>query len=108
VRVWCERSGYLLLHRNPTGARRLADLHELPTAEQVGMEPARASEGALVARRSRSITRYRIEESIHVASLPPGKLRPGLVWVRIGDLGSVSLSGPHRRWTSEVLSARRP
>jgi A/G-specific adenine glycosylase len=106
VRVWCERSGSLLLHRNPADARRLADLHELPTAEQAGMEPAHASKGALIARRSRSITRYRIEESIHEASLPSGKLLPGLVWVRIGDLGSVSLSGPHRRWTSEVLSAR--
>ncbi len=106
VRVWCERSGSLLLHRNPPGARRLADLHELPTAEQAGIDPVQASAGVLVARKSRSITRYRIVESIHAASLPRGKRRPGLVWVRLRDLGSVALSGPHRRWTTEVLTSR--
>jgi A/G-specific adenine glycosylase len=107
VRVWCERSGNLLLHRNPAGARRLAGLHELPTAEQAGMDPLRASRGALVARKNRAITRYRIVESIHEATPPKGKLRPGLVWVPLRDLGSVSLSGPHRRWTSEALASRK-
>ncbi len=106
VRVWCERSGALLLHRNAAGSRRLANLHELPSAEQAGLDPGRASAGDLVARRSRSITRYRIVESIHAASAPAGKPRPGLVWVRLSDLGKVSLSGPHRRWTSEILAAR--
>jgi A/G-specific adenine glycosylase len=106
VRVWCERSGRLLLHRNPPGARRLAHLHELPTAEQAGMDPLQASLGDLVARRSRSIAQDRIVESIHAASLPRGRRRPGLVWIRLGDLDSVALSGPHRRWTREVLSSR--
>jgi A/G-specific adenine glycosylase len=106
VRVWCERSGSLLLHRNPAGARRLANLHELPSAEQAGLDPAKAAAGDLIARRSRSITRYRIVESIHVANVSAGKNGPGLVWVRLRDLGKVSLSGPHRRWTSEILAAR--
>jgi A/G-specific adenine glycosylase len=106
VRVWCERSGSLLLHRNPPGARRLADLHELPTAEQAGIDSVRASRGRLVARKSRAITRYRIIESIHAARLPRGRLRTGLVWIRLKDLDSVALSGPHRRWTAEVLSSR--
>jgi A/G-specific adenine glycosylase len=106
VRVWCERSGSLLLHRNPAGARRLAGLHELPTAEQAGIDPKDAARGDLVARRSRSITRFRIIESIHSARPPAGRLRPGLVWVRLGDLGRVPLSGPHRRWTTQVLSSR--
>jgi A/G-specific adenine glycosylase len=106
VRVWCEDKGRLLLHRNPSDARRLADLHELPTAEQAGMDAEAASRGRLVARRSRSITRFRITESIHAASAPAGGLRRGLVWVRIEDLGAVTLSGPHRRWTSQVLASR--
>jgi A/G-specific adenine glycosylase len=107
VRVWCERSGSLLLHRNAPGARRLAGLHELPTAEQAGIDPSQASRGPLVARRSRAITRFRIVESIHSATLPKGRRRQGLVWIRIADLDSISLSGPHRRWTTQVLSARR-
>jgi A/G-specific adenine glycosylase len=107
IRVWCERRGALLLHRNPAGSRRLASLHELPTAEQAGLDPGAVAKGPLVARLARSITRFRIVESIHRAALRPGALPPGLVWVRLRDLGSVSLSGPHRRWTSRVISLRR-
>jgi A/G-specific adenine glycosylase len=105
VRVWCEHSGSVLLHRNPAGARRLAGLHELPTAEQAGLDPARAALGKLITRKTRTITRFRIVESIHAADLPKGPMGPGLVWIRLGDLGTVSLSGPHRRWTTEVLAA---
>ena len=66
---------------------------------------ALALKGPLLSRRSRGITRYRITESIHSAKAPLAA-RPGLVWIRLGDLGSVALSGPHRRWTSEILAAR--
>jgi A/G-specific adenine glycosylase len=106
VRVWCERGGAVLLHRNAPGARRLADLHELPTAQQAGLDPARASRGPLVARRSRSITRFRIVESIHSARGPRGIPGAELVWVRLEDLDSITLSGPHRRWTTQILAAR--
>jgi A/G-specific adenine glycosylase len=106
VRVWCERDSALLLHRNPPGARRLADLHELPTAEEAGFDPARVMEGPLLARKSRGITRFRITESIHSSPAPKGRL-PGLVWIRLDELGSVSLSGPHRKWTTQILAARK-
>jgi A/G-specific adenine glycosylase len=106
VRVWCERSGAVLLHRNPAGARRLADLHELPTAEQAGLDPAAASNGPLLSRKCRGITRYRIEESIHLAKASAAKPGAGLAWVRLDELGSISLSGPHRRWMTEVLRER--
>ena len=108
VRVWCERSGAVLLHRNPAGARRLADLHELPTAEQAGLDPAAAALGRLVSRKTRSITRFRIVESIHAAELPGGPIPAGLVWVKLAELDAVSLSGPHRRWTSQVLASLKP
>ena len=105
VRVWCERSGSLLLHRSPLGSRRLAGIHELPTAEQAGLDAACAAAGPLLARGSRGITRYRITESIHEAPAPRRRL-PGLVWVPIGDLDHVALSGPHRRWTGRILAGR--
>jgi A/G-specific adenine glycosylase len=105
VRVWCERAGAVLLHRNPPDARRLADIHELPTAEQAGLDPLGAARGRLIVRKTRTITRFRIEESIHAAVLPKGPLGPGLVWIRLEELGSVSLSGPHRRWTTQVIAA---
>jgi len=105
VRVWCRRGGSVLLHRNGPGARRLAGLHELPTARQAGLDPALVSRGPLVARHVRAITRYRIVESIHSARHPRGGPRAGLVWVRLEDLGAVALSGPHRRWTTQILAA---
>jgi A/G-specific adenine glycosylase len=107
VRVWCERGGALLLHLNAPGTRRLADIHELPTAEQAGLDPSRAVGEPLIARRSRGITRFRIEESIHSAGAPRGRLGPGLVWVPVDRLDSISLSGPHRRWVAQILSARK-
>ena len=108
VRVWCERNGALLLHRNPAGSRRLAGLHELPTAEQAGLDPQAVSRGPLLARLTRSITKFRIVESIHSAAVRRSMRREGLVWVPLGDLGTVSLSGPHRRCTSRVISEGRP
>jgi A/G-specific adenine glycosylase len=108
VRVWCERTGALLLYRNPQGSRRLAGLHELPTAEQVGLNPVQASRGPLLSQKVRVITRFRITESIHGSAPPRGKLPADLAWIRIEDLGSHSLSGPHRRWTGEILSAGKP
>jgi len=106
LRVWCERGGALLLHRNGPGARRLAGLHELPSARQAGLAPAGARRGRLLARRSRSIAGFRIEESIHEAAAPGAARGPGLVWVPVRRLGSVALSGPHRRWTAQILASR--
>jgi len=106
-RVWCERAGALLLHRNAPGARWLADLHELPTAEQAGLEPTRVEAGPLMARHSRGITRFRIVESIHSADAPKGRLGAGLVWVALDRLGSIALSGPHRRWVTQILATRK-
>jgi A/G-specific adenine glycosylase len=86
VRVWSERGSALLLHRAAGDARRLAHLHELPTAEQAGLTDAIVQTGKLLARKKRSITR--------------------LVWVAVAGLDSIALSGPHRRWVKEILAAR--
>ena len=101
VRVWCVRDGALLLHRGSAAARRLADLHELPTAAQAGLTDAQAAASPLLARKRRSITRYRIEESIHRAA--PAS-HAGLVWVPVAGLAQITLSGPHRRWVGEILA----
>lgn len=119
VRLWCERTGALLLHRAPAGSRRLAEIHELPSAEQAGLTPARAQRGALLAARSRSITRFRLAEPIHrltpatlapaVRTAPDNALLDGrLVWVPLGQLERVTVSGPHRRWIREILAMAAP
>ncbi len=107
VRVWCERRGALLLHRAAAGARRFANIHELPTAGQANLDPAAASLHPLLAKRRRSITRFQITESIHVAPAPRGKLPAGLTWAPLARLESMTLSGPHRRWIQEILADRQ-
>lgn len=110
ARVWCLHDNRLLLHRTAGDARRLANIHELPAAEHVGL-PANAAEfspGNLLAKKKRGITRFAITESIYrvaASSLPPEiAASPGLAWVPVGELPALTLSGPHRRWVTELLA----
>lgn len=104
TRVWCERDGALLLHLGAKGARRLANMHELPTAAQAGLTDAMVARGKLLAKKRRGITRYQITESIHAAPAPRREHTAGLVWVPLTALDTITLSGPHRRWVREILS----
>jgi A/G-specific adenine glycosylase len=107
TRVWCERDGALLLHRAAAGARRFANIHELPTPEQAGLDSATTARGELLAKKRRGITRFQITESIFASTLPRGKLPAELVWVPLAEIDSLTLSGPHRRWVGEILLRRR-
>lgn len=105
TRVWCEHRGRLLLHRTHAQARRLAGLYELPEAADLGLTPLAT---ALLATKRRSITRFQIAE--HIYSTPPDAAllkritaHEFLTWVPLTQLDHVVLSGPHRRWISELL-----
>jgi A/G-specific adenine glycosylase len=104
VRVWCEHEGKLLLHRAAAGARRLAKLHELPTAEQAGLEAKSVERGRLLLRRTRAITCWQMTESIYAWPKKIPTTGPEMVWVSPAKLEKVSLSGPHRRWVREILA----
>jgi A/G-specific adenine glycosylase len=106
VRVWCQHAGALLLHRAHANARRFANIHELPTAEHLGLDPKKAVRGELLATKRRAITRFQITESIHAAPAPRRKLNGELVWVPLAKLDAIILSGPHRRWVAEILAKR--
>jgi A/G-specific adenine glycosylase len=108
VRVWCERRGQLLLHRAEAGARRLAGLYELPTAEQAGCAapPGPKTGATLLAKKKRSITRFQITESIYLAPAPQGPLGAGLGWMPLSKLDAITFSGPHRKWVGEILASR--
>jgi A/G-specific adenine glycosylase len=107
TRVWCERADAILLHRAARGARRLAGQHELPTAEQAGLDATDvAATGRLLAKKTRSITRFRITESIYAVPAPRGNAGPELFWVPRKKLAAVTLSGPHRRWIRELLDVQ--
>jgi A/G-specific adenine glycosylase len=117
TRVWWVREGHLLLHRAAASAKRLANLHELPRASDSGFDEAALTASSIepLAIKRRAITRYAITETIHDVSENPRhaqKQRPifpehtGLVWIPLNELDSITLSGPHRRWISELL--KRP
>lgn len=102
-RAWCEQHGCVLLHRTAGDAKRLANLHELPTFEQIGLTPDQ-DDYPLLAKKHRSITRYRITEIIY--QVPPQHIPKSdeFVWVPRQELETLTLSGPHRRWVRELLA----
>jgi A/G-specific adenine glycosylase len=110
TRIWCERGGALLLHRAGAAAKRFANMHELPMPEFVGLDHRTAARGELLAVKRRGITRFQITESIHAAPAPPARktLHAELVWVPLAQLDAITLSGPHRRWVTEILAKREP
>ncbi len=109
ARVWCEHRGKLLLRRGHAKAKRLAGLHELPEAADLGVKPVAKS---LLAVKRRAITRFQITESIYSVK-PTGPLLrhiakdKALEWVSLKQLDQVTLSGPHRRWIHELVQAPR-
>jgi A/G-specific adenine glycosylase len=105
TRLWCVDKKRLLLRRGHAKARRLAGLHELPEAADLNVRPGA---GSLLATKRRAITRFQITESIHALKLTPALRKkiaanPALEWVPLAGLDHVTLSGPHRRWLSELL-----
>ena len=112
IRVWCEYDGKLLLHRSHASARRLAHQHELPRASDLGLSENDFKKQAPVAVRRRSITRFAITETIFRAKLSAKQRsasakNPELAWVSLDELANITLSGPHRRWISEILATDR-
>lgn len=108
IRTFCLHRGGLLLKQQLGAGKRLAGLHELPQAADLGVKPA---PDTLLATKHRTITRYRITEQIHAVQ-PTARLLRRIVqnrtleWVPIQRLEHITLSGPHRRWVRELLSRR--
>ena len=107
IRLWCLRGKRLLLHKPAAGARRLAEIYELPQPAHLGLSHAPPETlGPVLARKTRQITRFRITETIHAypaANVTLPKYNNGLEWVPCERIDAITLSGPHRRWVRELL-----
>ena len=106
TRVCCEHRGRLLLRRGHAKAKRLAGLHELPEASDLGVKPAAND---LLLTKRRAITRFQITESIYHLRPTTTLLKriakdTTLEWVPLKQLDHITLSGPHTRWIQELLS----
>jgi len=105
IRTFCLARGRLLLRRGHAKAKRLAGLHELPEASDLGVKPAKS---ALIAVKRRTITRFQITESIYRVKLTTVLLKriaknAALEWVPLKRLDRITLSGPHKHWIHELL-----
>lgn len=106
ARIWCEHRGRLLLRRGHAKAKRLAGLHELPEASDLGL--GSLDKKSLLMVKRRAITRFRITESIYRVKFTATLARriakgQALEWVPLKQLAHITLSGPHRRWIRELL-----
>lgn len=108
VRVWAERRGRLLLARADRQAERLSRLYELPSSEQLGLSEQQVlSQGQLILKKKRSITRFVITESIYaIDEQSLSSPEKNFSWVPLPDLEKITLSGPHRRWIGTILAER--
>jgi A/G-specific adenine glycosylase len=109
TRAWIVHDKKLLFHRAAEDAKRFASMHELPSHADLGLDENTLLAGPLLARKKRGITRYQISESIH-AFTPDAATRrrwektPTLHWVAFNNLDTITLSGPHRRWVTELVA----
>lgn len=108
LRTFCLYRGRLLLRRGHAKAKRLAGLHELPETSDLGVLPAAKT---LLLTKRRTITRFAITESIYAVKPTAALLRriarsAALEWVPLKQLDRVTLSGPHRKWITEMMDQR--
>jgi A/G-specific adenine glycosylase len=102
ARLWLRRDNQLLVHVYPPGAKRLAGLAELPEISSPdGKQP--------ILIRSRGISTEQVRESIFVldASHPDAAKwidHPDCRWVTLGEINTISLSAPHKRWIQTILA----
>ncbi len=98
-RAWVVRKGAVLLHQIPASAGQLAGQYELPKLD--ALAPVKPTAKPILSK-SRSITHRRIKENIFRIEAP--KRTPHEhKWVALDELESITLSGPHRRWTRVLL-----
>ncbi len=101
ARLWLVRENRILLHFYPTGAKRLAGIAELPQ-----IKPPKTHQPILT--RSRGISCEQVRESIHRLPHDHAEAQrciadPEMRWIPLEELGSVTLSAPHRRWIEALL-----
>lgn len=104
-RLWMIHEDKLLLEKIGSDAKRLANMYELPKVRE---ELKQLIEGQALAIKKRGISNQRIEESIYQAISSEAAILlienyKELEWIAVKNLGSVTLSGPHRRWINEML-----
>ncbi|MDR1817316.1 MAG: A/G-specific adenine glycosylase [Puniceicoccales bacterium] len=82
-----------------------------PVLGRIAAATATTGGTVFLARRRRAISNQQIEETFWQLTPTPALLRriaanPALEWVALDALPAITLSGPHRRWVSELLATK--
>ena len=102
-RAWIVKDGHILLYRIPESSGQLSGQNELPELKKLGLSVPKQSP---LATRKRSITHRRITEKIYSIETS-AELPKNHIWIDLDQIESVTLSGPHRRWISELLAEHK-
>lgn len=103
-RLWLQYDHKLLLQQIPQDAKQLAGQYQLPEVQTLAIKP---QEHQRIASKKRSITNKRYTEHIYQISpsaqlLKKIKDHPQLQWIAHQQLQQITLSGPHRKWITEL------
>ena len=101
--LWLGNAEGLFLWPSDSGKTRLSGLYEFPEWEallpDVPPDPAQQ-----IDQRTRSITRYRITETLYAAPTTVSRqISPACPCIPWSDLAKIPMSGPHRKWLNALL-----
>lgn len=102
-RAWIVGPKGILLYKIPETASRMKGLHEIPSLNALNLQ---VPESKPILERKRSITKYRITERFHEISADKafnGDLPDHFLWAPPDSIGSLTFSGPHRKWITELI-----
>ena len=103
-RVISLKKDRILLHKNPTEYKRLANVYEIPTLEQTGLKNIETMPFLL--KNKRSISNERITEFFYYYKEEKDvSSKENLHWVQKHDLGQITLSGPHKKWIFSLIES---
>ncbi len=108
-RLWVIEGDKILLHKRPEHSKRLANIYEIPLAENLVKN---LDKDQLLTQKKRGISNQLFTEEIYQPTLTPMLKRTiqkqqkidNLYWVSKGVLDQITLSGPHRKWINELLN----
>lgn len=102
----CRKDQVLLQRADQAVSGRVTGLYEFPEWEQLNPESP-PPDTQKIETRTRSITRYRIKESLFSQSSTEPIIAPGLEWIPFSRLSEITMSGPHRKWLNDLLRKKQ-
>jgi A/G-specific adenine glycosylase len=103
IRLWVEQEEQLLLHSSSDG--RLTGIYELPRELPFAVEFSQGNQDEIAVRR-RTIGNVEYTEKIFRTNFTKPldqSLPDGWKWMKWSEMDKVTLSGPHRKWITELM-----